>query len=191
MRVDVDRFLTPKIPCKSPASRIKNTISENRLPDNYIGNQRLRVSSANVNINGSKNAPVIANVIDIVTDGRVQLGTGTLLPVLALSYIPSFGGSIYYVYVSGVITGVRLHSAGAAETFADGDLIFLREDFTGFTKDIAIPVGMVIDGNVFTGIYDIALDMWRAFVQPRHHVSTSAPTAGSWRHGDFWYQREA
>ena len=158
-----------------PGSRISGPISRDRLPDSHLGNRAYRVTSANVNLTGSKVAPVISNVVDIDTDGKVQLGAGVNLPVLVITFIPSGGGDTRYVYSAGLFMGLRLHTAGNS-LYAVGADIYLQDDFSGFHTSSGRKVGKVIDvGN--RGLYDVTLDLWAPFLNhQRERIITADPT---------------
>ena len=85
-----------------------------------MGNGRLRVTSSHQSISGSKLNPHIANVVDIDSDGKVQLGAGTNFPVLVIDFIPASGGDSRYVYDFGSFNGLRLHPQGNADTYSSG-----------------------------------------------------------------------
>ena len=68
----------------------------------------------------------------------------------------------------------------------------MRDNFFGFSNSSSDgrPVGVVIDGDTSTGIYNVVLSLWSEFSGRKIIVSTSAPSIGEWGHGDIWYQRE-
>ena len=134
---------------------MSGSLTRDRLPDAALGNRAYRVTFANVSLAGSKTAPIISNVVDIDTDGKVQLGAGTNLPVLIINFIPSSGGDTRYVYSAGSFMNLRLHAAGSNQ-YAVGSDIYLQDDFSGFHVSSGTKVGKVIGaGN--NGFYDVSL----------------------------------
>lgn len=109
----------------------------------------------------SKNAPAIANVTSITSDGRLGLGAGTALPALAID--PVAAGS--RIYTGGVFTDLRLHDAGANQ-YSAGKELFLLDDFTGFSPQPAraTKVGTVISNGDGSGRYDVVIDLWSPFL---------------------------
>ena len=175
-----------------PVAKLTGSIPVSLFPNRSIGNASLRVTSSHQSIGGSKLNPHIANVVDIDTDGKVQLGAGTNFPVLVIDFIPTAGGDSRYVYSSGSFNGLKLHPQGSADTYSSGDKIYLRDDFIGFSNSSSDgrPVGAVIDGDSLTGIYDVILDLFGAFtlglVNPSVQSLVNATNiAWNWNNGEI------
>ena len=188
---DTDRVVTSNL--QIIATKLKGLIVRNRLPDEAVGNPSFRVSSSASSINAAKSSPVIANVLDVSSDGQVVLGTGAELPVLVIGFVASGGGN-YYVYPGGVFANLRLHPSSDSNVYTAGEIIKLRDDFSGFSKTSGSDVGIVRSLGSSAGRYDVALDLWPPFIQPRERrifSGTSDSPPSTWQSGDIYAQREA
>ena len=100
-----------------PVAKLSGVIPAALMPNFGVGNGRFRVTSSHQSISGSKLNPHIANVVDVDSDGKVQLGAGNNFPVLVIDFIPTSGGDSRYVYSFGSFNGLRLHPEGTGRNF--------------------------------------------------------------------------
>lgn len=134
----------------------------------HIGQGRFSVASAATAVTASANDPKILNVTGADEHGKVILGAGTVMPVLAVNNITVAGGNTEYVYSSGLFNNIRLHTAGTAQ-YDEGDEVYISEsDFTTFSSTAPTggshrPVGIVVGGVGTNGRYDVVFDFWGAY----------------------------
>ena len=176
---------------------ITNNLFNNTLELLYP-NGEIPLLNNNVAIVGSQTEPAIVQVYDYNSSGQLLKG-GSILSVLVFENIPANAAG--YCRTKGIFNGIKFHPAGDTNTFEDGDSVYLNSTNNGFAKTGTKKVGIVLDGNKATGIYNAVLNFWnfnsfsslggKLGDNPSIHISTSSPTSTDGNIGDFWFKRES